>query len=103
MKFTQEGGIKIGANYDEEAKSLVVKVEDTGAGIEAEDMQRLFSQFGKLHRTAEMNSDGIGLGLTIVKQIVEASGGTVSVKSNGAGHGSSFIFDMLMSPTIRES
>ena len=66
-------------------------------------MQRLFSQFGRLHRTAEMNNDGIGLGLTIVKQIVEASGGTVSVKSNGAGHGSSFIFDMVIKSVIRDS
>ena len=49
-----------------------------------------------------MNNDGIGLGLTIVKQIVEASGGVVSVKSQGAGHGSCFIFDMVMSSTINE-
>ena len=79
IKFTQTGWIKLRANYDEDAQSLVVQVQDTGAGIEAEDMQNLFSKFGRLHRTAEMNHDGIGLGLTIVKQIVQASGGSVSV------------------------
>ena len=46
---------------------LVVDVIDTGAGIAAEDITSLFSRFGKLHRTADMNSEGIGLGLMIVK------------------------------------
>ena len=45
---------------------LTVDVEDTGVGIAAEDFPMLFTRFGKLHRTAEMNSEGIGLGLTIV-------------------------------------
>ena len=94
------GEIKLRANYDEDAQSLVVQVQDTGAGIEAEDMQNLFSKFGRLHRTAEMNHDGIGLGLTIVKQIVEASGGSVSVQSLGAGHGSTFMFDMGMKTAL---
>ena len=54
---------------------LVVDVIDTGTGIAAEDMATLFSRFGKLHRTANMNSEGIGLGLTIVKQIVKSAKG----------------------------
>ena len=45
---------------------LTVDVLDTGVGIAAEDFPMLFTRFGKLHRTAEMNSEGIGLGLTIV-------------------------------------
>ena len=91
-----KGGISLTANYDSSDKSLVVKVKDTGVGIKAKDRQLLFSQFGRLHRTAEFNKDGIGLGLTIVKQIVEASGGIVSVHSDGAGQGSSFVFNMKM-------
>ena len=47
--------------------TLVMHIEDTGAGIAAEDLPKLFKQFGKLQRTAQMNNDGIGLGLTIVK------------------------------------
>ena len=42
-------------------------VEDTGTGIAHEHIPKLFNRFGKLHRTAEMNNEGIGLGLTIVK------------------------------------
>ena len=67
---------------------------DTGTGIAQEDLGKLFSKFGKLHRTADLNHEGIGLGLTIVKQIVEKSGGRVSVASEGLGKGSTFTFDI---------
>ena len=58
-------------------KSIIVLVRDSGVGIDAEDFKKLFTRFGKLHRTAEMNSEGIGLGLTIVKNIIEKSGGQI--------------------------
>ena len=77
LKFTKEGQIIIGVFYSYEKKSLIVSVLDTGVGILNEDMPRLFNKFGKLHRTAAMNSAGIGLGLTIVKQIVEQTGGNI--------------------------
>ena len=75
LKFTTQGEIKIMINYRRQEKLLVVHVQDTGAGIAEDDFPQLFTRFGKLHRTAEMNSEGIGLGLTIVKKIVELSGG----------------------------
>ncbi len=46
---------------------MSVFVSDNGPGIEAKEIDKLFSRFGKLHRTAELNNEGIGLGLTIVK------------------------------------
>lgn len=96
LKFTQQGSIEIITSYDTQTGSLVVHVADTGAGIAAEDISRLFSKFGKLYRTAEMNHDGIGLGLTIVKQIVEHCEGQVSVESEGLGQGSLFLISMKM-------
>ena len=77
-------------------RTLVVHVQDTGAGIATRDLPRLFTRFGKLHRTANMNHDGIGLGLSIVKRIVEQSGGKISVHSEGPGLGSLFCFSMQM-------
>ena len=65
-------------------------MRDTGQGIAAEEIETLFSRFGKLHRTATVNSEGIGLGLTIVKKIVELTGGKVQAQSAGIGHGSKF-------------
>ena len=73
---------------------------DTGVGILSEDIPKLFSQFGKLHRTAEINNDGIGLGLTIVKQIVEEASGKVTVESAGPNCGSRFIFHMKMKKSV---
>ena len=74
----------------------MIHVKDTGAGIAPEDVPRLFTRFGKLHRTADLNHEGIGLGLSIVKQIVEQSGGKISVHSDGPGLGSLFCFSMQM-------
>ena len=77
---------------------LKVEIRDTGVGIAEADLGKLFTRFGKLQRTAEINSEGLGLGLTIVKQIVESAGGTVTVISAGPGHGSTFSFTMNMDP-----
>ena len=74
----------------------MVHIEDSGAGIAQEDIPKLFTRFGKLHRTAEMNSSGIGLGLLIVKQIVESCQGDIIAESEGVDKGSLFIFSMRM-------
>jgi len=75
IKFTSLGLVEIRANYDCQSHQLFVSVTDTGTGIAKNDLPVLFSKFGKLQRTASMNDTGIGLGLTIVKQIVEKSQG----------------------------
>ena len=67
LKFTDVGSIKVKASYNMIEQQLVLHVEDSGAGIAKEDLPKLFTRFGKLQRTAAMNSDGVGLGLTIVK------------------------------------
>ena len=95
IKFTKMGSIKIWVEYEQSPSSILsVKVKDTGVGIEEEDLQRLFTRFGKLQRTAAINSEGLGLGLTIVKQIVEMTGGRVWVTSRGVNRGSTFFFTM---------
>lgn len=96
FKFTTQGHILIKVSYRVEEQVLVVHVEDTGAGIANEDFPKLFTRFGKLKRTADSNSEGIGLGLTIVKSIVELHGGRVAVHSDGLGTGSTFCFSMCM-------
>ena len=79
---------------------LIVYVIDTGAGIAEEDFPKLFTRFGKLNRTAHQNNEGIGLGLTIVKQIVEASGGDICFHSDGPGLGSTFCFSMIQNEVL---
>ena len=69
LKFTFRGHIDLRVNYDSVNKLLIGQVRDTGTGIDKDDIPKLFSRFGKLHRAAQPdnNHDGIGLGLTIVK------------------------------------
>ena len=83
LKFTEYGTVRLKALYDSSTSQLHLSVEDTGVGIKEEDIPLLFNKFGKLQRTAAMNDAGIGLGLTIVKQIVECAGGKIQASSPG--------------------
>ena len=74
----------------------MVKVTDTGIGIDPSDKKRLFKQFGKLEAKGEVNKEGIGLGLMISKTLVEAYDGTMDVHSDGVGKGTTFSFNMAM-------
>ena len=67
FKFTRKGHILIKVGYEVDKSKLLVQVVDTGKGIAKEDLNKLFTRFGKLQRTAEMNHEGIGLGLNIAK------------------------------------
>ena len=71
LKFTHHGTIKIMSCYDFTQDCIVVHVQDSGVGISKADQQKLFKKFGKLKRTAEINSEGIGLGLMICLQLVK--------------------------------
>ena len=65
MKFSTRNTIKIKAAYDREAELLLVHVIDKGRGISETDKKKLFTLFGKLEATEEINSEGIGMGLVI--------------------------------------
>jgi len=94
--FTNLGAIDIKMSYNKKKQQLVVHVNDTGSGISEEELPKLFNKFGKMHRTAEMNSEGLGLGLTIVQGIIEKAGGRIVAQSTGLGRGSTFCFSMQM-------
>ena len=82
--------------FHEAEEMLKVHIVDTGKGILPEDFDRLFTQFGKLLRTAEMNSEGIGMGLMICQNLVIKSGGSITVQSRGEDQGATFAFSMGM-------
>lgn len=96
IKFTKDGSIQIKVFYNHLKAELVVRVVDTGVGIASDDLSKLFTCFGKLQRTAAMNDEGIGLGLSISKQIIHKAGGQISAHSDGIGAGSEFRFSMKM-------
>lgn len=91
MKFTHEGGnVKLNAEYDSEAREVVIKVSDTGIGIAQKDQQRIFERFVQVDSSVSRRYNGTGLGLALAKEYTEMHGGTISVESE-LGSGSTFI------------
>ncbi|HBD05740.1 TPA: hypothetical protein DCZ32_04760, partial [Candidatus Uhrbacteria bacterium] len=69
---------------------IMVRINDTGMGLDPEDAKKLFDKFSRVKGIAQVNPDGSGLGLYIAKKLSEAHGGGVWVESKGKGKGSSF-------------
>ena len=79
---------KLTALY-EFVKQIIFEVSDTGLGISDEDMPKLFTEFFRTESGKDFNEEGSGLGLVIVKEILDRIGGTVEVKS-AVGKGTTF-------------
>ncbi|CDW74528.1 multi-sensor hybrid histidine kinase [Stylonychia lemnae] len=94
LKFTPKGIIRVHVDYQDHSDTLKFQVKDQGCGIKSEDKKKLFTLFGKLEATAQINTSGIGLGLNICKKIVELFGGNISVEDNVDGIGSTFAFSI---------
>ena len=90
IKFTPNGG-KVNFTLDREGTDLVISVADNGQGIESELLPYVFDRFRQSEGSVQPGLGGLGLGLSIVKHIVELHGGTVGASSDGAGKGSTFI------------
>ena len=89
LKYTPPGGTVRLAVRQEQA-SAVLEVEDTGQGIEADLLPRVFDLFVQGQRGLERGGGGLGVGLTLVKRLVELHGGTIQAFSEGRGKGSVF-------------
>jgi PAS domain S-box-containing protein len=95
-KYTDPGGritIKAGREGDE----AVVRVRDTGAGIPADILPHVFELFTQAERTLDRAQGGLGIGLTLVKSLVEQHGGRVEAFSEGSGRGSEFVVRLPLS------
>jgi PAS domain S-box-containing protein len=90
VKYTPPGG-RIRVAVGREGDAAVVRVADTGIGIRPEMLPRIFDVFQQADRVAGRVSEGLGLGLTLVRRFTELHGGTVEARSPGPGQGSQFI------------
>lgn len=90
IKYTPSGG-KIDVIVEDLGKEVKVSVKDTGIGIPKEDLPRIFERFYRVDKSRNLSLGGVGLGLSIVRHIVEAHGGKVGVESS-LGKGSTFYF-----------
>ncbi|MFC0677818.1 ATP-binding protein [Lysobacter korlensis] len=89
VKFTEAGG-RVRAWLEQSNDEIEIHVSDTGRGIETEFLPRLFESFSQVDSSSTREHGGLGLGLAIVRHVVELHGGTVSAFSAGPGRGSRF-------------
>ena len=98
-KYTEPGG-RITLTATLQGTEAVVTVEDTGIGIPAEALPRLFEMFSQVDRNLDRAQGGLGIGLALVKGLTESHGGTVKVFSAGVGKGSSFVVRLPVSHCV---
>jgi signal transduction histidine kinase len=98
-KYTNEGG-HIWLTVERKQREAVLRVRDDGIGITPAMLPRVFDLFAQSDRALRKSQGGLGIGLTLVRRVVEMHGGTVQAISEGSGNGSEFIVHL---PTAEES
>ncbi|MFB0536986.1 MAG: ATP-binding protein [Anaerolineae bacterium] len=98
IKYTLAGG-RVTVTLEEKDRWAVGTVEDTGIGITSEDQPRIFEEFYRTPQAKKMERRGTGLGLPLVKRIVEGHGGTIEVES-ALGQGSRFVFRLPVATEV---
>lgn len=88
-KYTPDGG-RIRLAVEQDGHDVLLRVSDNGIGIEAAVLPNVFDLFSQAHGAREQRQGGIGVGLSIARQLVEMHGGSLTAQSAGLGHGSTF-------------
>jgi signal transduction histidine kinase/ActR/RegA family two-component response regulator len=96
-KYTDRGG-RIGAHCDWVDGYAVIRVRDTGIGIAPEVLPRVFELFAQAERTLDRSQGGLGVGLTISRNLAQLHGGTIEARSEGLGRGSEFVLRLPALP-----
>jgi signal transduction histidine kinase len=89
-KFMEPGG-RITLGVAREDSYAVIRVKDAGMGIPAELVAKIFDLFSQVHQKSESTHGGLGIGLALVRRLVEMHGGVVSATSQGPGHGTEVV------------
>jgi len=101
-KFTDRGG-HVWLTVEADGGQAVIRVRDNGVGIAAEHHRELFTMFGQIDTTLERSRGGLGIGLTLVKTLVEMHGGRVEVQSEGPGRGTEFTIRLPISTRVLQA
>jgi signal transduction histidine kinase len=99
-KYTESAG-RITLLAERDGDTAVVRVRDTGIGIAPDLLPRIFDLFTQEERSLDRSQGGLGIGLTLVRSLVEMHGGKVSVSSDGPGRGSEFDIQLPLIPAHR--
>ncbi|MEO6727075.1 MAG: PAS domain S-box protein, partial [Blastocatellia bacterium] len=102
VKFTPKGG-RVDVALNRENSRVEIVVSDTGEGIKQEFLPFVFDRFRQADSSSQRTHGGLGLGLAIVRHLVEMHGGTVSAHSEGAGLGATFSILLPIRAVVRET
>lgn len=100
-KYTEPGG-RIALSAARQGDDVVVSVTDTGLGIPPEMLPKVFDMFTQVERNLGRAQGGLGIGLTLVRRLVEMHGGEVRATSPGVGHGSTFVVRLPLAPAASQ-
>ncbi|MFN7119228.1 MAG: chemotaxis protein CheB [Saprospiraceae bacterium] len=101
IKYTNSGG-EIALNVAAEDGEAIIRVKDNGVGIPPDRLESIFELFNQVEQSGKKFQTGLGIGLSLVKNLVEMHGGTISAYSEGEGKGSEFIMRLPLAPTSME-
>jgi len=96
-KYTPEGG-RVQLDVRRDAAEVVIRVRDSGIGMNAETLSTAFELFKQAHQGLDRSQGGLGVGLTLVQRLVKMHGGSVAAKSDGPGRGSEFVVRLPIKP-----
>ena len=96
-KYTGMGG-RIAVTIEQRGEHAMLRVSDSGIGIAAADLERIFEPFTRAHPPLVSPQSGLGIGLTVVRQILQLHGGQIKVSSGGPGCGSEFSVSLPLVP-----
>jgi signal transduction histidine kinase len=99
-KYTDPGG-QIRLTVERIGREVVLRVRDNGIGIEPESLPQMFDLFAQGERSLERSQGGLGIGLTLVRRLVEMHDGSIKAHSAGLGQGSEFVVRLPALPTAR--
>ncbi|WP_141618313.1 response regulator [Myxococcus sp. AB036A] len=105
IKYTDAGGVHLHVELEGVGGSAqaVVRVKDSGIGIPPEVLPHIFELFAQADTSLERSRGGLGIGLTLVRKLIQLHGGEVTARSNGPGHGSEFVVKLPLDPTMDAS
>jgi PAS domain S-box-containing protein len=99
VKFTPEGG-SVETRLEREKTQASIQVVDTGQGIAVDFLPFMFGRFRQADSTTTRSHGGLGLGLALVRHLIELHGGTVQASSDGPGHGATFTVTLPIKPEL---
>lgn len=97
VKYTPDHG-RIWLTVTRDQQEAVIRVQDTGVGIPAEMLSKIFDMFTQVDRNLGRSQGGLGIGLTLVRNLVAMHGGTIEAHSDGPGQGSEFVVRLPLAP-----